>query len=209
MAFLPLIPQSTDQLAVSQGNILNNFTILGAIAGNANAASASINATSGFNWLYLPPQGATPPAGAAFPAGNIGLYSFNNATTAKNELYINKTNQATVVQVPMTASTLSITSAPASTTGGWTYLPSGMLLKFGGSTANGNTAFTFAALLPTAPAFTQVLTMIITTNSGLVTDTDTFARLGSYSGAGFNVYGSARTTVTNKPVFFQYLAIGY
>ncbi len=212
MAFLPLIPQSTDQLSTSQGDILNNFTILGAIAGNANAASASINTSgtnSGFNWIYLPSQGATPPAGASFPAANVALYSATNPTTAKNELYINKTNQATVVQIPATASSLSITSAPASTVGGWTYLPSGMLLKFGGSTATGNTAFTFAALLPTAPAFTQVLTMIITTNSGLITDTDTFARLGTYNGTGFSVYGSARTTVTNKAVFFQYLAIGY
>lgn len=209
MAFLPLIPQSTDQLSTSQGDILNNFTILGAIAGNANAASASINSSSGFNWIYLPSQGATPPAGAAFPAANVGLYAAVNPTTSKNELYVNKTNQATVKQIPMTASSLSITSAPASTVGGWTYLPSGLLLKFGGSSATGNTAFTFAALLPTAPAFTQVLTMIITTNSGLTTDTNTFARLGTYNGTGFSVYGSARTTVTNTLVFFQYLAIGY
>ena len=209
MAFLPSIPQSTDQLSVSQGNILNNFTILGAIAGNGNSASASINATSGFNWIYLQSQGATPPAGAAFPAGDIGLYSFTNAGTGKNELYINKTDEATVVQIPITASSLSITSSPATGTAGWTYLPSGLLLKFGGGTATGNTAFTFSALIPSAPAFTQVLSMTVCTNSGLGTDTDTFARLGTFSGSGFNVYGSQRTVVANRAVFFQYLAIGY
>src|SRR5262245_3975285 len=113
MAFLPLTPQPNDQQSVSQGDILNNFTILGAIAGNANASSASINPTSGFNWIYLPPNGATPPAGAAFTAGNIGLYSAANAISGQNELYINKRNQATVVQVPATASILSVNSAPA------------------------------------------------------------------------------------------------
>ncbi len=209
MAFLPNIPQPTDQLSISQGNILNNFTILGAIAGNANASSASINATSGFNWIYLPPQGAIPPAGAAFTAGNVGLYSALNPTTSKNELYINKTDQVTVVQIPATASILSITSAPALNAGGWTYLPSGLLLVFGKSTANGNTAFTFAALQPTAPVFTQVLSIQLCTAYSNVADGDGFVRLSSYTNLGFNAFGSARTTVTTKNVAFQFLAIGY
>ena len=130
--FLPSIPQPTDQLSVSQGNILNNFTILGAIAGNSNNSSASINATSGFNWIYLPTQaGSMPPSGSSFAAGNVALYSATNTTTSQNELYINKTNQATVVQIPATASVLSITSAPAANSNGWSYLPSGILMKWG------------------------------------------------------------------------------
>jgi len=136
MAFLPNIPQSTDQLSVSQGNILNNFVILGAIAGNANASSASINMgvgaglPSGFNWIYLQPQGATPPAGAAFTAGNVGLYSANNAATTFNELYINKTTSLGVVQIPMTADILGGTNAA----NGWTYLPSGLKMAWGRAT---------------------------------------------------------------------------
>ena len=209
MAFLPLIPQPTDQLSISQGNILNNFTLLGAIAGNANPSSSSINATSGFNWLYLPPQGSTPPAGASFTAGNLGLYSASNPTTSQNELYINKTNQATVVQIPATASVLSITSAPASNTGGWSYLPSGLLIKFGNGTANGNTAFTFGALNPGSPTFTQVLSIVLCTAYSNASDGDGFVRLSNYNATGFNAFGSARTTVTTKSVAFQFLAIGY
>lgn len=210
MAFLPNIPQSTDQLSVSQGDILNNFTILGAIAGNTNPASSSLNATSGFNWVYLPPQGSIPPAGAAFPAANVGLYSAQNPTTSKNELYINKTNQATVVQIPATASVLSITSAPGTGTGGWTYLPSGLLIKFGsGTTAAGNSSFTFAATNPGAPAFTQVLTLIVTTLIPSTSDGNLFARAGVFTATGFNVYGSQRTTTTAAMVQFQFIAIGY
>jgi len=209
MAFLPNIPQPTDQLSVSQADILNNFGVLGAIAGNANAASSSLNAISGFNFLYLPVQGGSPPAGALFPAGQIGLYSFMNALTGINELYINKTNQATVVQVPATASTLSQNSAPALNAGGWTYLPSGMLLVFGKGFANGNSNFTFAALQPTAPPFTQVLSIILCTAYSSTSDSDGFVRLSNYTNLGFNAFGSARTTVTTKNVGFQFLALGY
>jgi len=209
MAYLPNIPQSTDKLSVSQGNILNNFTILGAIAGNANPASDAINSTAGFNWILLPSQGAIPPAAASFPAGVVALYSATNATTSKNELYINKTNQATVTQIPATASTLSITSAPASNVGGWTYLPSGMLMQFGTGTANGITTFLFATLDPSAPAFTEVLSMVLCPAYNDPLDGDGFVRLSFFNDAGFNAYGSARTTTTDKAVEFQYLAIGY
>lgn len=209
MAYDSEIPQSTDQLSVSQGDILANFQALGAIAGNSNAASASLSATSGFNWIYLASQGATPPPGASFPASEIGLYSAVSPSTSKRELYINRTHQATVVQIPMTASSLSITSAPALNTGGWSYLPSGLLMKFGNGSANGNTAFTFAALNPGAPGFTQVLSIILCTAYSNAADGDGFVRLSSYTNTGFNAFGSARTTVTTKAVLFQYLAIGY
>ena len=149
-SFLPNIPQSTDQLSVSQGNILQNFTILGAIAGNTNASSASINATSGFNWIYLPPQGSTPPLGSAFTAGNIGIYSSANVTSTQNELYISKQNQATTVQIPVTASILSVNSNPGSQSAGWTYLPSGIIMqwKFGNTSGSATTAVTFPISFP-------------------------------------------------------------
>lgn len=132
MPFLPNIPLATDQISTSQANLLTNFTILGAIAGNVNASSDSININSGFNWIYLPTNAAAiPPAGAAFPAGELGIYSATSPFSAKNELYVNKTNQATVVQVPMTESILSAASAPAIGSTGYTYLPSGLILKWG------------------------------------------------------------------------------
>ena len=136
MAFLPNIPQATDQLSVSQGNILNNFTILGAIAGNANPASASINNNAGFNWLYLPTNGASiPPAGSSFPAANVALYSATDSVTSKNELYINKTNNSGLVQIPATESILGTSNPVPGVNGGtgWTMLPSGIKLVWGTS----------------------------------------------------------------------------
>lgn len=209
MAFLPNIPQSTDQLSVSQADILNNFTILGAIAGNANVSSAAINATSGFNWLYLPANGAIPPAGAAFPVGDIGLYSALNTTTNKNELYVNKRNQATTVQIPTTASILSVNSSPAALSAGWTYLPSGILLKWAGNVnANGQTNIVFPAAA-NIPAFNRCITVIVQVADGAAGDSNRAIRLTGVGALSFDVYGSTRTSTGAASVPFTYLAIGF
>ena len=162
--FLPSIPQPTDQLSVSQGNILNNFTILGAIAGNINASSSSINATSGFNWLFLPTQaGSIPPTGSAFPANNVGLYSATNPGSTKNELYVNRTNPSgTVIQIPITAYNSGAVVGNAATA--WTYLPSGMLMISCKATTSGGTiTITFNAGpsgLASFPGFSSFITNI-------------------------------------------------
>lgn len=211
MAFLPNIPQSTDQLSTSQGDILNNFTILGAIAGNANNSSASINSSAGFNWVYLAAQGSTPPVGSSFAANNVAMYSATNATTSKNELYINKQNQATTVQIPATASLLSINSAPASNNGMWTYLPSGLILKSGQSTG---TQSGLVTVTPTGgPAFTQILSVIVCPANGSTTGDLNFAvRLVDINSATtFRIYISSRTSTgaSSGQTGFQFLAIGY
>jgi hypothetical protein len=190
MAFLPLIPQSTDQLSISQGNILNNFTILGAIAGNANPSSASININSGFNWVYLPVNGATPPAGAAFPAGDIGLYSALNAGTGRNELYINHSVAGpTVVQTPATAAVKGGTNAG----NGWTYLPSGMIMAWGRSNiaAGGTVTLTYAAELTNFPGFSSVNNIPLVTRINNAANTANFVVVSAYNQTTFTVRSSA------------------
>ena len=214
MSFLYNIPQAGDQLSISQGNILNNFTILGAIAGNASVSSAAINATSGFNWLYLPNNGSTPPVGSSFPAGDIALYASLNATTGQNELYINKRNQATVVQVPATASILSTNSAPAALSVVWTYLPSGLLMKTGGSTGvfSGLTNVTINSGGANGPAFTQLVTVMVCPYSTSVADANFAVRLVAITGANvFQIYISSRTSfgAASGTTGFQYWAFGY
>ncbi len=217
MSFLPNIPQANDQLSLSQGNILNNFQLLGAIAGNGNPSSASIddsvgvNLPAGFKWIYLQPQGSTPPAGSAFTAGNVAMYSASNSTTSKNELYITKQNQATTVQIPATASILSITSAPASNSGSWTYLPSGLIMK------SGNQTGAFSGLTTTniagAPVFTQILSVMVCPYNGSSTGDLNFAvRLVDITGpTTFRTYISSRTSTgaASGQTGFQYIVIGY
>ena len=210
MAYLPNIPLSTDDPSISQAQFLNNFGILGAIAGNVNPSSSAINNTAGFNWLYLPANGSTPPAGAAFTAGQIGVYSATSALTTQSELYINKTNQATVVQIPSTASTLSVTSAPTIGSGGWTYLPSGILLMFGIATGLTGAQLVTVPSGANIPLFNQILTVLVCPFSSTAGDQNFAVRLMSVvSTTQFEVYVSNRTTTGSATGGIQYIAIGY
>lgn len=213
MAYTYNIPMSTDQLSVSQGQIQANFSFLGAIAGNGTAVSNAINSSPGlgFNWLYLPPQGAIPPSGSSFPSGNIALYSATNSTTSANELYINKTVNSSgtpsVLQVAATASILSINSNPGTTSSGWTYLPSGVLMQWGVVSAARNTLSTFSFPIP----FPTAMFSITATQGigGMSTGNLNTAPCVDYlSLSQFQVYPRANGTPNSGNVPIYFLAIG-
>lgn len=155
MAYTYNIPQPTDQLSVSQGQILANFTALGAIADNGQPSSAALNSTAGFNFIYLPVQSPAP----TFPAGSIGLFSLLNSNTSVNELYVNRNG----TQIPMTA------SYQVSTTG-WSYLPSGVKMVWSRVTT-GNTGATTINLtapsIPNFPGFSNVFTINVSTSTNV------------------------------------------
>lgn len=208
MPYDPNSPAANQLLSVSQPIIQGNFAILQNIF-DINHVDYNAGANAGKHiYVELPIAAGNPIPPIMFPAAEIAVYAATNATTTVNELYVNKTNQATVVQIPMTASILSTSSNPGTNVSGWTYLPSGVLLKWGQSTANGLTVTTFP-VAATIPVFTGVMTIQITTAYGNAADGDGFVRLQNFSNLQFSAYGSARTTVTNKAVQFQYLAIGY
>jgi hypothetical protein len=124
------IPLAPDQLSRSQGDLNGNFQVLGSIGGNGVPNSQGINpgpGGAGFNYLFLQ-AGGNPPAGSAF-GNNNALYS--SAVAAVNELFVNKNNQAGAVQIPFTKSILSTAVAPANGLPGWSYLPSGIIMKWG------------------------------------------------------------------------------
>jgi hypothetical protein len=206
MAYQANIPQPNNLLSQSQDDILNNFqaiqTLIGVNHVNFNDADQGKH-----KWVTFPQQGAIPPAGSAFGATELGLYNAINATTAHNELYINKTNQATVVQVPMTASTLSTNSAPAANTAGYTLLPSGILLRWGSFTGiTGLSTVTLSGgILPTG-----IISVQLTPYDPGATDVNFAVRLANIiSGTQFNVFVSSRTSTGTATGGFQYLVIGY
>ena len=205
MAYNPNIPQSTDIISQSQNDLLNNFQALSTYL-NINHVDFNTADQGKHKYLTLPVQAGSPPI--AFGAGEVALYSFLSPVTAKNELYVNKTNQVTVTQIPATASILSTTSAPINNTDGWTYLPSGMLLKWGNSNANGATIFLFPVAAD-IPVFNEVLSVQLTTYDPGAGDTNNFVRLIAFSNTGITCYGSSRTTVGAAAGSFQYFAIGY
>lgn len=212
MAYNNNIPQATDLISVSQAQLLNNFAAIQNLI-SVNHVNFNTTDQGKHMWVTMPNQTASPPTGSGFLAGEIGLYNFINATTAKNELYVNKTNQATVVQVPITASILSINSAPTFTpsfgSSGWTYLPSGIILKWGFTTGNGNTLVDFTGLGPT---YTTPMAVLLTVQQpvSLASDSDIAVCLGAIiSQTQFSVWVSPRTTTGAKTAVFQWLVIGY
>ncbi len=179
MAYTYNIPNAGDQLSVSQGQIKNNFIALGAIAGNSPTnGSQSLNSAPGigFNFVNFASQGGSVPSTST----NNYIYSGVSPTTLKPELYINY--NAGTQQYSMTGSLLSNTPAPASLANGWTFLPSGLILKWGTAACTSAVAFNF----PTTdaggnaiPAFTQVLNLQLTVRTppggGLVPVVTAFA----------------------------------
>lgn len=204
MAYITNIPGPNDLFSQSQPQILGNFTAIKTLIDVNHVDFDDATDQGKHKFISMPVQSPAP----TFSAGEVGLYSFLSPITSKNELYINKTNQVTVTQIPATASILSVTSAPANDSNGWSYLPSGILIKWGHSNANGLTATVFP-VGANIPVFNQVFSIQVTTAYGNSADGDGFCRLQAFNTTQFSVYGSARTTVSNKSVNFQYLAIGY
>jgi hypothetical protein len=211
MAYQSNIPQATDLLSKSQGDLLNNFGAIFTLVG-VNHVDFGAADQGKHKWVTLPSQGATPPAGSGFAPAELGVYNAVYATSTQQELFINKTNQATVVQVPATASTLSVNSAPAAASNGYSYLPSGILIKWAAiSPTTGYQAVTLAGSSPfTGPAFTQVLNVQMTPYGGGTGDANFAVRLVSIdSPSQIHVYVSSRTTVGPATGQFMLLIIGY
>lgn len=200
MTYNPNIPQPTDILSQSQGDLLANFQALDAWV-NINHVSFGSPDEGKHAKIAFPVQSLAP----TFLAGEIGLYNLLSPITGVNQLYIVNSAGATT---EVNASVLSTNANPGNNVAGWARLPSGVLLKWGNGTANGNTAFVFP-VAATIPVFTNVMSMQVTTFTNNVADTDTFVRLSAFTNVGFNAYGSARTTAVAAAASFQYLAIGY
>lgn len=146
----PLIPQPTDQLSISQGDLLDNFQALQALI-DVNHVDFASGDEGKHKWVTFPVQVAAP----AFAPGEVGLYNKLPAApfplTGVDELFIQKSNGT---NIPMTASQQA--------TPGWTYLPSGILLKWGNATAlPGSNTFTFPAAA-TIPAFANIFAFYLT-----------------------------------------------
>jgi hypothetical protein len=137
-SYNPIIPQPTDPQSVSQGDLLNNF---GAIETYVDVNHYDFGASStlpGKHFIVgLPVQGTNPPTNPStaityvFEGSEIGVYNFLSDATSQQELYVAKTNSLGVVTttVPMTAG--QQVSAAGFTNPGFSYLPSGYLLKWG------------------------------------------------------------------------------
>ena len=208
MPYQPNIPQATDQLSQSQSDLLGNFQALQTLI-DVNHVDFASGDQGKHQFVELVANGSAP----AFTSTETGFYNKIPASpyplTTKNETFIHANLNSGAADIPMSASILS-TSTPAALTAGWTYLPSGLIMKWSSNvTITGYATVTF----PTGgaiPAFTtclMVIPQVAEQNSN--TDTNHAIRLCAVNPTNFVVYGSPRTSTGSATVIITYIAIGY
>jgi len=192
MAFQSNIPQPTDELKTSQNDLLNNFQTLNT-AWEINHYSFDLVDQGKHKYVTLPEQGAAP----VTAADEVAIYSKLSTLTATSELFVRKEGAGDEIEF----------TSSASATPGWTRLPSGILIKWGASTANGATNIPFP-VAATIPVFNNVYSVQLTVIDAAAADADEAIRLTAFAAASIDVWGSPRSTTGTKAVNFEYLAIG-
>lgn len=211
MPYDPNSPMAAQLLSVSQPIIQGNFAIIqnSFDVNHIDFGAGTDNGKHKFAEFPVALTNPIPPI--VFPAGEIALYGATNAVTAVNELYVNKTNQATVVQVPMTASILSLSSVPAPGNGGWTYLPSGLVLVIGNAVVttpvgfNGMVTVTIAIPI----VLTSILSVVACPFQASTNDVNFAVRVvdvGNPTASSFRLFVSSRTAPGAAPAGLQ---VGY
>lgn len=190
------VPQSSQTLGQTQSLIQANFSTIDTaftvnhVQYNDGSGNQGKHAFVQFSALGSSP---TP------ISGDISMYNYASTLTGINELFVVKSNATTTI--PITASPLTNT--------GWSYLPSGVLLKWG-TTSPIHTSNPFAYTFPVAssdPVFNGVFIVLLTAVDTSTPFSGSLAvETGTIATTGFSVVYSGTPTTTTAA---QYLAIGY
>lgn len=209
MAYNENIPLATDRIKDSQADILANFSAIKTLV-DINHGTFGAADEGKHPFVTLPVQSVSPPAGA-FAATDTGFYSYVDTITTKQEIHTNVIHASGVSQIPSTASILGIVGAPTNDMSGWTYLPSGILLRWGNATGSSTVTTTYTTGIGSAPAFKKVFNVVLTPYWGTTSDADFAVRLIDFSETQFRWYVSKRTTTgaETTPRHIRYISIGY
>lgn len=192
MPYVSTIPQSTDIPSTSQSQLFGNFQAISTLV-NVNHVDFDLPDQGKHKWVSFPLQGSAP----ATNTTEVALFSQTSANTGNVELYMRKQNSGTLTSFTEQA---AITSSS-----GWTYLPSGILMKWG--TLNATGAVTINANT-FGPAYTTVYTVQLT-NQTTTSSSDTYVMGGVITGTNFDVYVGSRTVPgTPATANFNWFTIG-
>lgn len=152
MAYQSTIPAATDRISKSQEDILGNFAAL---------------APFGNGYCDLTVQAPAP----MFPGTDQGVYAFLNPTTGVSETYFHKQSFDAPEEVAGTASIMSNT-AMAACGNGWSYLPSGLLIKWGTVAVTAGTSVNITPTVTSGgPNFNAVFSVMLSTqDTGTLTN---------------------------------------
>lgn len=158
MAYNANIPQSTDVPASSESSMLNNFIAINNFV-NVNHGPFNSASAGKHTFVELVKQSSAP----SFTVSETGIYNANFVTTAAPETYLYHQSAVGGYGTPMSASILS-TDAPVNGMDGWSYLPSGILVRWQSISGNGLTTITVGG---TGPAFTNIFSVfLVPVNTG-------------------------------------------
>jgi len=155
MTFNPNIPQPTDDLSDSQGDLLNNNLALDASFSINHAAFSDTTADNGkHTYVEMLNNGAIP-AGLASGQGTIYVKSI----LGRSQLFYSPGNTTNEYQITRTITPDYATFAvnTGAGTSGWTFLPGNLLMQWG--IGSGSSIVTYPVAF-TSDVFNVQLTMI-------------------------------------------------
>ena len=156
------VPQGTQKQSVTQAPIQSNFQAIKELVEIDHEAFNLANNVGKHKRVSLQVQAPAPTFD--IPAKDVGLYNFLNPTTTKNELYVHRQTNNSPAEVPFTASKMSNTTMN-SCVNGWSYLPSGLLIKWGEVVAPADVVAIAPAVVSGGPAFNKVFIAYVTPHS--------------------------------------------
>lgn len=175
MSYQPNIPQASDRLNDSQGDILGNFQAIQTLV-DVNHYDFASGLMGKHKWVSFPIQASGP----GTTSTEMALYT-KNGLGGTPEMF---------VQFPSSGTEVNFTES-AQATNGWTRLPSGILLKWGTASATQNTDNTITfPVSATIPVFTAVYS---------VTVNQTY--MGAGGGGNNNALSAGNFTATNFTSF--------
>ncbi len=191
--YSPNIPQPPDILSDSQDDILQNFQQINTVFAQ-NHIPFEAAGQGKHKEVTLPELVAPTPT----LIDEANIYSQLSALTGETELFWQRENNGTRIEW----------TGLLATGNGWTRLPSGILLKWGGGAAVG---FGFAVIYPIAatnPVFVNVFATFVTTRAFGGTDFLVNLVDGSQTNVNFNVNAMVASTGAAAASTFNYLSIG-
>jgi len=205
MAYNSLIPQPTDNLSTSQPQLLANF---GAIATAFNLNHTSFNSASPaagtHMFVEMPNQNASPPTTIA---NEVELYCNTSTYTTKPELFFIKQNGNADLPLGLRlANGFEISASNYIQNGGWTRLPSGILLKWGTFSTSLNTGVVTFPVDASIPIFNNIFTIYATANNSTTVGAQ-YYNIGDAVNPILTTSFGVTCNTTN--INLAYLAIGY
>lgn len=187
MAYNPNIPQPSDQLNVSQGDLLNNFMALNTVL-NVNMLGPNNPNQGKFNVTEY----VSPTTFAGTVGGEVALFANASAYTGNPALFFQK--QTNGASYEFTESIQAIA--------GWSFLPSGILLKWGNVSIPASPTGILFPVAANIPVFGTIFIVLITAYD--TTDSLNIVTLGAQATTGFQVISSVPSGTTTV----NYLAFG-